>query len=248
MGEQFDVDAVFNGDYELLHEDYLTSEQSDFDVEEILRLLPDSVHAILDAPCGWGRIANRLALLNFNVVGIDRSAAWIARAQGFARATSSTATFAVGDLATFRTPQIFDAVLCWFNSFGYGDDEWNAEVLEAFARAMRAGGTLLINTLDVASISAFLDGGVHEEASTTTDGVIVERSSFDALKRRLVTVRSRAAAKHDNGVTASVRLYNRREWTEILEGAGFCNVAFEPRSAPTNADAEFEVTVVATKR
>ena len=248
MEERFDLDAVFNKDYELLHADYLTSEQSDFDVEEILQILPKSTHTILDAPCGWGRIANRLSLLNFEVVGLDRSPGWIARAQAFAKAMSSPATFVVGDLVTYRPQRHFDAVVCWFNSFGYGDDEWNAAVLDAFAHATRPGGVVLINTLDVVPIREYLNGRVHEEISTTAGGLMVERSSFDLDEQRLVTVRAHAGASDESGVVASVRLYEREAWVHLLEGAGFSDVTFHARTAPTNADADFELTVLATKR
>jgi SAM-dependent methyltransferase len=38
----------------------------------------------------------------------------------------------------------FDALVNWFSSFGYFDDETNRRVLEGFARALRPGGVLLI--------------------------------------------------------------------------------------------------------
>ena len=139
-------------------------------------------------------------------------------------------------------------MLCWFNSFGYGDDEWNASVLETFANATSPGGVVLINTLSAAHIAEYLEGRVHEEVTPTTDGAIVERSSFDVVEQRLVTVRSRAGSPESSGVVASVRLYDDRAWTVMLERAGFTDVSFEPRLMPTNADAEFEVTVVATRR
>ena len=49
-----------------------------------------------------------------------------------------------GDLRELPFDGRFDAVLNWFTSFGYFDDEGNRRVLEGFHRALRPGGTLLL--------------------------------------------------------------------------------------------------------
>lgn len=38
----------------------------------------------------------------------------------------------------------FDAVVCWFTSFGYFDDDDNRKVLDEFAQVLRPGGRLLM--------------------------------------------------------------------------------------------------------
>ena len=69
---------------------------------------------VLDAPCGSGRIAVRLAQRGLDVTGLDISPEEIEAA----RARGSMARFEVGDLR--ELPELaFDAVVQWGNSFGY---------------------------------------------------------------------------------------------------------------------------------
>jgi AcrR family transcriptional regulator len=65
---------IFDEDYLYFYADVLGSERSDADAELIARLLSlQPGTRVLDAPCGEGRIAGRLARLGCDVVGIDSS-------------------------------------------------------------------------------------------------------------------------------------------------------------------------------
>jgi 2-polyprenyl-3-methyl-5-hydroxy-6-metoxy-1,4-benzoquinol methylase len=75
---RYDFDRVFGDDYLHFSGDMLTDERSDMDVELIVRLLGlQSGMRVLDVACGHGRIANRLAQLGCEVVGIDNSAMFL---------------------------------------------------------------------------------------------------------------------------------------------------------------------------
>src|SRR5512136_302848 len=69
----FDLDAVFEvEDYVYFYRDSLTDERSDAEVAELvepLELRPPL--KILDLACGFGRHANRLAVLGHAVTGVD---------------------------------------------------------------------------------------------------------------------------------------------------------------------------------
>ena len=74
----FDFDQVFGDDYLHFSEDMLTDERSDMEVELIVRLLGlQPGMRVLDVPCGHGRIANRLAALGCEVVGVDSNASFL---------------------------------------------------------------------------------------------------------------------------------------------------------------------------
>jgi SAM-dependent methyltransferase len=68
----FDFDEIFGDDYLYFYEHQLRDEQSERDTDDIVRFL--DLHpgdSVLDAPCGHGRISNRLAARGMRVVGVD---------------------------------------------------------------------------------------------------------------------------------------------------------------------------------
>jgi len=77
----FDLEGTFGDDYLYFYEDSIDDEHSDSDTAEILGLLDlPAGSRILDAPCGHGRIACRLAaagMLVDKVVASSRASARI---------------------------------------------------------------------------------------------------------------------------------------------------------------------------
>ena len=68
----FDMEATFGDDYLYFYEESIDDEHSDADTAEILGLLDLAPGShILDAPCGHGRIARRLAAAGMVVTGVD---------------------------------------------------------------------------------------------------------------------------------------------------------------------------------
>ena len=62
---------------------------------------------VLDAGCGTGRVAIRLAELGYGVVGVDLDASMLIQA----RAEAPDLDWRVGDLATLDTGETYDVVL-----------------------------------------------------------------------------------------------------------------------------------------
>jgi cyclopropane fatty-acyl-phospholipid synthase-like methyltransferase len=65
---RFDFEETFGDDYLYFSASRLTDEQSDRDTDDIVRIL--DLHpgdAVLDAPCGHGRISERLAARGLQV-------------------------------------------------------------------------------------------------------------------------------------------------------------------------------------
>ena len=78
----FDMEGTFGDDYPYFYEESIDDEHSDADTAEILGLLdlpPGS--RILDAPCGHGRIARRLAAAGMEVTGVDLTPAYLEQAR-----------------------------------------------------------------------------------------------------------------------------------------------------------------------
>ena len=97
---------------------------------------------LLDVPCGIGRHAGPLAKLGYDVVGADRSESALASARrDYPEAEYRKAD--LFDLAALNTT--FDAVLCLWHSFGYGNSDQNRRVLDDMRRIVRPGGRILLD-------------------------------------------------------------------------------------------------------
>ena len=102
---------------------------------------------LLDVPCGYGRHASALARRGFRVVGVDLSRAMIAQARR-RFAPGPRLTFVRRDMRRIAFREEFDAVINLYTSFGYFTPAQNQAVLRRMARALRPGGTLLVDHRD----------------------------------------------------------------------------------------------------
>src|SRR3546814_2840868 len=107
---------------------------------------------VLDLGCGHGRIANRLAERGCRVTGLDLSPTFLKRAGEDAAALGVTVEYVHGDVLDLAWTRRFDRVLNWGNVFSYFDNDADGRrVLEVTAEALKAGGRLLIDTMNYPS-------------------------------------------------------------------------------------------------
>src|SRR5436305_2588561 len=122
---------------------------------------------VLDLCCGPGRHALELARRGFDVVGVDRTAAYLDRARAAADQTSR-ASFVQDDMRHFCRPDSFDAVINLYTSFGYFDDpDDDRAVLRNVFRSLRPGGRFLMDLLG----KEVLARGFRERDWREQDGV-----------------------------------------------------------------------------
>jgi SAM-dependent methyltransferase len=185
---EFDFDAVFEvDDYLYFYGDVLTDELAERQVAflvQALHLAPPL--KILDLACGFGRHANRLAALGYEVAGIDRSPGFLDIARQEAQARGVSVDYRLGDMRRIDAGASFDRVLLLFTAFGYFSDEENLSVLKNVARALKPGGLFAfdINHRD-AALKEFKPFFVVEKEGN----LMIDRHTF---------------------VPASGRMYNRR--------------------------------------
>jgi len=98
--------------------------------------------AVLDAPCGAGRLSLHLARAGCVVTGIDLRETFIRRARRRFRVAGLHGTFRVLDLRRLDMEGQFDGIINWGGSFGYFSEAENARLVEAYVRALRPGGRL----------------------------------------------------------------------------------------------------------
>lgn len=108
-----------------------------------LRLKPG--HAVLDAPCGAGRVAVHIARLGCAVTGVDLRPAFIARSEARFQREGLSGCFLRMDLREMSFCNEFHGIYNWLGSFGYFLDRENFEIALRFAAALRKGGRLLID-------------------------------------------------------------------------------------------------------
>ncbi|MDX6374927.1 MAG: hypothetical protein QOD98_3915 [Nocardioidaceae bacterium] len=94
---------------------------------------------VLDAGCGTGRVAIRLAELGYAVVGVDLDASMLSQA----REEAPDLDWRVGDLATLDTGQLFDVVLVAGNTIPLLEPDTVGATAERLAAQLDAGGQLV---------------------------------------------------------------------------------------------------------
>lgn len=139
---------------------------------------------VLELGVGSGRVAVPIAKDGYEVVGVDRSAAMLARAERYARTARAPVRLVQADMRTFSLDSAFALIIIPFNTFLMltPDDRWAclARCREHLAKT----GRLAIDVFQPdPSIIAGVDGGVREEyrrADPDTGHMITKFSSTRA--------------------------------------------------------------------
>jgi ubiquinone/menaquinone biosynthesis C-methylase UbiE len=238
----FDYDGIFGEDYLYFYGEHLEA-SADEDAASVWRLLElEPGTAVLDLGCGHGRIANRLAQRGATIAGLDRSASFLEVARADARERRVDPEFVAGDMRELPWPaETFDAVVSWFSSFGYFDDDDNRRVLREAHRVLRPGGRLLIeNNNLVELLPRWAPATVMER-----DGdLAVDRPVFDPTTGRATTERVTTRAGRLRRATFSVRMFVAAELGDWLRAAGFGAVRFSDHAGePLTAGSRRMVTI-----
>lgn len=115
-------------------------------VRRLRRLLPAPPADVLDAGCGPGLYAVRLAALGHRVEGIDIGPAVIRHARLLARrlGVQERARFRVGDIRALEPPPRYDAVLLIYYVLENLPQRAQAAALRRLAACLRPGGRLVL--------------------------------------------------------------------------------------------------------
>lgn len=158
--------------YHILYEQRDDEEAEAFANALLLHLDPTPDARMLDIACGEGRLSRSLAARGYDVTGIDLSHASISLAQ---RSEAPNLHFFVHDMRMLFYVNYFDFAFNFFTSFGYFTrPRDHSMAARSFARALRPGGTLVVDYLNRDKV---LSGLVPEE--------VVERGGirFDIRRR-----------------------------------------------------------------
>ena len=119
------------------------------EVDQIVKLLaPKKDAKILDLCCGIGRHSLELARRGYQVVGVDLTEEYLAKARRQAESEGLNITFVRSDMRQFCQIEEFDAVINMFTAFGYFEIQAdNLRVLTNIYCSLRKGGKLILDTI-----------------------------------------------------------------------------------------------------
>jgi SAM-dependent methyltransferase len=175
---------------------------------------------ILDAGCGNGRHALRLANAGYDVVGLDGSRPLLAAAQR-AACGAHRPRLVCGSYATLPfEPESFDAVLCLGTALGYRGEEADRAALREFRRVLAPDGRLVIEILHRGEIGARLSE--QEERPLASGGVLRFERRFDRARSVMRETQWLEDGRGDGCPrTYELRVYGERELRRMLGNAGF---------------------------
>jgi SAM-dependent methyltransferase len=192
-------------------------------VEDAISLLEISAGArVLDLCCGLGRHSLEFARRGFLVTGVDRTAAYLARAREQAGKEGLDVEFVEDDMRTFRRSESFDAVVSFFTSFGYFENaEDDRQVVTNVHGSLCSGGAFLLDVIGKEVLArVFQERTWGQEGDTI---VLQEHRVSEDWGRtisRWIVIRNGEKNEFD----ISLRLYSATELVALLKRCGFDQV------------------------
>jgi SAM-dependent methyltransferase len=188
---------------------------------------------VLDVPCGGGRLSLELASFGYQVTGIDQSPQLLDAAARSATERGLLVDWQQRDMRDLPWDAKFDGAICFWSSFGYFDEEGNAEFLRSVSRSLKPGARFIFDTqLIETRLAEVLDEPrVWQEVG---DLLALEERGFDYETSRVESSWTFIRDGEREHRQLSMRLYTYRELAALLEHAGFGNhqaygsVDFEP--------------------
>jgi len=238
----------FSDDY-LRTAEKITDEQIAHEVDFIEHSLSvERGGAVLDLACGTGRHAVDLGARGYEVVGFDLSLAMLARAGDEAQDRGVKLNFVQGDMRDMTFEAQFDGVFCWNTSFGYFEEEKNAQVVDRVHRALKAGGLFLLDVINRDFVIRQSPSLVWFEG----DGcVCMDEMIVDFITSRM---RVKRTMMFDDGRTReldySLRTYSLHELGKILHDHGFkvCEVSGMPATPGVFFGSESPRTIILAEK
>lgn len=216
-----EFEGLFGDDYMHFYDAFLTPEVSDRQAHLIANLL--DLHPgdrVLDVPCGYGRITERLAAFGCDMVGVDSSALFLERA----RRQAPDLDYREADMRSLDFAGEFDAVVNWFTSFGYFDDDTDRAILRSFRAALKPGGRLLLDHQNRDRVLPLL-GTRMAHVEERGDDFMIDRSVYEPASGRTRTERVVVRDGAVRRTSFSVRVFPFSELRDWLLQAGFAGAS-----------------------
>jgi len=173
---------------------------------------------VLDLCCGIGRHSIGLAKKGHSVTGLDFNSDYVKRAEGLSLPLRIRPNFMQADMRKIPFANKFDAVYCFWSSFGYYDADTNLGILKGLIKAMKPGGRFL---LDIINRDFVLRHFQPRDWTKTGRGYIMEKRVYHTDTSRMLTTWYFAGDGHIIRKQSDIRLYGLPEIEALLASAGF---------------------------
>jgi SAM-dependent methyltransferase len=221
QGSAWYVD-FFRSDYLNVYGHMFTEERAEKESTFVARALELKASAsVLDLCCGQGRHSVQLAKRGLKVTGLDLNPDYVALAREAAVAAKVEIETVAADMREIPFENKFDAIVNMYSSFGYLESEAeDLKVLESAAKALKAGGQLLLDMLNREwAIDNYIQNDWHTGADRT---LYIERRDLDLATSRMhvhfIVVDPNGGRRESIGHI--IRLYTLTEMTRLLENVG----------------------------
>lgn len=198
--------------------DELTRAEADF-IQKQLQLSANA--RVLDVPCGNGRLAIELARRGFKLTGIDIAGEFITEARSKANADGVSIEWHQRDMRDLpgsgKSSGEFDGAFCFGNSFGYLDDQANADFLRSLSQTLKPGGRFILDapavaecmlptfqptrSMEIAGITVSIEHRYDHEQAIMFNDFTFRRDGIEEKR------------------PSTQRIYTYRELTELLKNA-----------------------------
>lgn len=224
MISNFDVPAnwyetFFTGPANRFWEAMTPPEATAAEAAFVARHIGPPLQTLIDASCGAGRHALALARAGYSVIGVDISEDAVARAAKAAKAEALPAEFRIDDMRRFRLDEPGDAIISMGNSISYFDDAGTRELFANFARNLRGGGRLVLDTGCCAE--SVLPSFKPERAFEFDGGDYRSRLFYDPMTSVLKTKATLRLGEETHELRYAHRVTTTGALVRSLDDAGF---------------------------
>ncbi|MGH8218644.1 MAG: class I SAM-dependent methyltransferase [Steroidobacteraceae bacterium] len=214
--------TFFDADYLRLWEGTEPPEKTEREVTGLWQLLEPRVGSrVLDAPCGYGRVALRLAQRGAVVLGIDFSADLLAEAERRRGGVPpARLRYQQRDLRTRIPESDFDVAINVFSSLSYGSEADDLATLSTLRTALRPGGRAFIETMHRDRLAVVLSQ-TERHGNRLSDGTLsLEEPRFDAIAGRVESTWYWSGPRGNGQKRSSLRVYAATELAALISRAG----------------------------
>lgn len=187
-------------------------------------------YTIFDQCCGVGDLSIALAKHGYKTIAMDLIGSYIERAKKDALSANVDCRFDIGDAHEYVAPELCDASINWWTSFGYTpDDNQNIKMLQCMSKSLKSGAWFTLDYMNAPQrIKQFEDTDLAISQINKPDCTIIWESRFDKEKNMVVKkwIYLDKLGNKTEKQGGGAKLYTTDELLSMFTSCGFKNIKF----------------------